>query len=412
MRKAITGFFRVFAFSFVVSASYAQATGNANGHDYVDLGLPSGTLWATCNIGASTPEESGDLFAWGEVTPKTSFSLSNYELYKSVTTEPDADGFTTTYSGYTKYVMESDASTYGLQGFYDNLSVLEKEDDAASVLWGGLWRMPTRDEIMELRNHCLWDWVTLNNMEGYKVTGQNGNYIFFPAAGFIDRYYTQAGHGGMYWGASLSESPSIYPLALYFSRDVYGWSAAYFVGERYYGYSIRPVYKDSNTPKPESCAIPTISYSNGHLSFSCSTEDAKFVYSITCQDAKSATVTDGVDLSVTYVLSVYATAAGHEKSEVATATLCWIDADPKTEGIENGIAQIRGNAVMVQNSNGTINVSGVKDGTDITVYSSAGTMVGSGKASSASFASIATSLHSGDIAIVKFSDKAVKIVLR
>jgi len=405
MRKAITGFIRVFAFSFVVSASFAQATGNANGHDYVDLGLPSGTLWATCNIGASTPEEGGDLFAWGEVTPKTSFSLSNYELYKSVTTEPDADGFTTTYSGYTKYVRESDASTYGLQGYFDNLTVLETTEDAASVLWGDAWKIPKWDEIWELRNQCTWAWVALNGMEGYKVTGPNGNYIFLPSAGYNDG---RRNGGGRYWSSSLGVIESRTSSCLDIAKsEVYGYD-----GNRHYGYSIRPVYKGSNTPKPEPCAIPTISYSNGHLSFSCTTEDAKFVYSITCQDAKSATVTDGVDLSVTYALSVYATAAGHEKSEVATATLCWIDADPKTEGIENGIAQIRGNAVMVQNSNGIINISGVKDGTDITVYSSAGTIVGSGKASSASSASIATSLHSGDTAIVKIGGKAVKIVLR
>ena len=165
MTKTIKNCFQLLLVSGIVCTANAQTTGNSYGHDYVDLGLSSGTLWATCNIGANAPEEAGTLFAWGEVAPKTTFSLSNYELYKSVTTEPDADGFTTTYSGYTKYVMESDASMYGLQGFFDNLSVLEKEDDAASVLWGGLWRIPTWNEIMEIRSQCTWDWVALNGMD-------------------------------------------------------------------------------------------------------------------------------------------------------------------------------------------------------------------------------------------------------
>lgn len=193
--------------------------------------------------------------------------------------------------------------------------------------------------------------------------------------------------------------------------DFSKWEVSGYSGNRHYGYSIRPVYKDANTTKPEPCAIPTINYSNGHLSFNCATEDAKFVYSITCQDAKSATVEDGIDLDVTYVISVYATAEGHEKSEEATAMLCWIDADPKTEGIENGIAQVRANAVLIQNHDGTINIVGVADGTDVAVYSSAGMMVGSAKASCSS-TSVLTGLRNGEIAIVKIGDKAVKVVMK
>lgn len=389
----------------IVCAANGQTTGNANGHDYIDLGLPSGTLWATCNIGATTSEDAGNLFAWGEVAPKTSFSLSNYELYKSVTTEPDADGFTTTYSGYIKYVMEADASTYGLQGFYDNLSMLEKEDDAASVLWGGLWRIPTWDEIMEIRNQCSWDWVALNGMDGYKVTGPNGNYLFLPAGGYNDGRKT--GGCGRYWSSTLGEYESRTAPCLDFSK----WEVSGYSGNRHYGYSIRPVYKDANTPKLEPCAIPTISYSNGHLSFGCATDGAEFVYSITCQDAKSATVTDGIDLDVTYIISVYATAEGYEKSEKVTATLCWLDAEPRTEGTTNDIASVRGNAILIHSNNGTLNIAGVSNGTDIAVYSSTGMMVGSVKASSVS-TSIATNLRSGEVAIVKIGDKAVKVVIK
>ena len=220
-------------------------TKNAEVHDYVNLGLPSGTLWATCNIGANTPEEVGDFFAWGETSPKTSFSKSNYVFYKSVTTEPDADGFTTTYSGYTKYVMESNASECGLQGFFDNLSVLEKEDDAAYILWGEHWRIPTWDEIEELRIQCNWTWVALNGVDGYKVTGPNGKFIFFPAAGFIESYTLSVGQGSMYWGSSLSSKYPQWVASLYFYQVVSdGWHAGGFEGERYYGHSIRPVYNN------------------------------------------------------------------------------------------------------------------------------------------------------------------------
>ena len=228
----------------VIITGYFVNSHNNSDHEYVDLGLPSGLLWATCNIGANAPEEVGDLFAWGETSPKTTFTQSNYVFFKSETTEPDADGFTTTNSGYTKYVMESEASKYGLQGFFDNLSVLEKEDDAAYVLWGEQWRIPTWDDINELRNQCTWTWVTLKGVDGYKVTGPNGNFIFFPAAGFIESYTLSVGQGSMYWGSSLSPTYPKWVASLYFYKVVSdGWHAGGFEGERYYGHSIRPVYE-------------------------------------------------------------------------------------------------------------------------------------------------------------------------
>jgi len=106
-----------------------------NGHEYVDLGLPSGTLWATCNVGATTPEGYGDYFAWGETTPKETYNWMTYKWGSG----NESDGWL--YRELTKYCSDS---TYGLYGFHDNLTELLPEDDAATANWGNGWRTPTR----------------------------------------------------------------------------------------------------------------------------------------------------------------------------------------------------------------------------------------------------------------------------
>lgn len=158
------------------------------------------------------------------------------------------------------------------------------------------------------------------------------------------------------------------------------------------------------------CEKPTITYDNGQLKYECATEGANFITSISDSDVKSH-IGSVVDLNVTYTVNVIATAVGYRNSEAATATLCWIDAEPKTEGIENGIAQVRANAALIQNENGNIRIAGVEDGAEILVYSSAGVMVGSAKASGIS-TTIGTSLRNGEIAIVKIGNKAVKVALK
>ncbi|MBR5323957.1 MAG: hypothetical protein IKV14_03955 [Muribaculaceae bacterium] len=202
-----------------------------NGHEYVDLGLPSGIKWATCNVGADTPEEYGDYFAWGETEPRTFYNWSTYKY---------CNGSNTT---MTKYCT---SSSYGT---VDNKKVLELEDDAARVNWGGKWRMPTKAEQDELRNtsNCTWEWTTQNGVNGYKVTSVvNGNSIFLPAAGYRnDGSIYSAGSLGYYWSSSL----------LTFSgHDAYGVDfnssriMASFFG-RFSGQSVRAVC-DSSTPAP------------------------------------------------------------------------------------------------------------------------------------------------------------------
>lgn len=183
------------------------------GHEYVDLGLPSGLLWATCNVGADSPEEYGDYFAWGETEPKSYYDWSTY--------------FDTNDGGST------------FQKYYKGgKTVLEPADDAAHVNWGGSWRMPTKEEQDELRSECIWEWTTQNGVNGRKVTGPNGNSIFLPAAG--SRYWSSlgsAGSGGEYWSSSLDAGSSYLAYGLGFDSDYVDWH--YY--DRGVGRSVRPV---------------------------------------------------------------------------------------------------------------------------------------------------------------------------
>lgn len=131
----------------------AQSSGAANGHQYVDLGLPSGLLWATSNVGADSPSDCGDYFAWGETSPKSSYTKGNSLTYGKILSD---------ISGDSRY-------------------------DAARANWGGHWRIPTKVEFQELRNHCVWTWTSQDDQEGYLVTSaKNGNSIFLPAGGRKD----------------------------------------------------------------------------------------------------------------------------------------------------------------------------------------------------------------------------------
>ena len=167
---------------------------NANGHEYVDLGLPSGTKWATCNVGATKPEEHGNEYAWGETEPKTTCDWSTYK-------------YGSDYDELTKYCTDSDD---GKDGFADYKTVLDPEDDAAHVNWGGAWRMPTDEEWTELRENCAWKWTDDYNgtgTVGQIVTGLNGNSIFLPAPPY---HFSSGGvlvgcstYGVYYWSSSL-----------------------------------------------------------------------------------------------------------------------------------------------------------------------------------------------------------------
>ena len=190
----------------------------------VDLGLPSGIKWASCNIGATTPENYGNYYAWGEVLPKEDYSWVTYKY---------ANG---DYNKLTKYCNNA---SYGDNGFTDNKTTLEPEDDAAHVNWGGSWRMPTDAEWAELIANCTWTWTTQNGINGYQVTGKtNSNSIFLPAAGYrYDSSLSYVGYDGYYWSSSLYEYYPYYAWYLYFGSDSV-YRGSYY---RSRGRSVRPV---------------------------------------------------------------------------------------------------------------------------------------------------------------------------
>ena len=156
--------------------------------EYVDLGLPSGALWATCNVGADTPEGIGDFFAWGETKPKEVYDWKSYQYGNFERNE------------LTKYCTDS---TYGLNGFIDNLTVLEPDDDAATANWGADWRMATKEEWEELFRKSTCVWMTQNGVEGRLLTGRNGNSIFLPATGFFLEGALICPGLGIYWSSTL-----------------------------------------------------------------------------------------------------------------------------------------------------------------------------------------------------------------
>ncbi len=187
-----------------------------NPDDYVDLGLPSGTLWATCNVGASSPEDYGDYFAWGETSAKTSYN-SDWSNY---------------------FDTNDDGNTFNK--YYDNggLTELKPEDDAAYVNWGPAWRMPSQYQIDELRTNCTWTLTAKNNVNGYEVKSPNGNSIFLPAAGLLNvSSLLDVGSGGYYWSRTLVESDPSHAWFLGLTSNRPGRGD----GKRCLGFSVRPV---------------------------------------------------------------------------------------------------------------------------------------------------------------------------
>ena len=175
-------------------------SGEIAGHGYVDFGLPSGTLWATYNVGATKPTEYGDYFAWGETEPKDVYDWNTYKYAKVSLTEDVLQKWQL--DTLTKYNTGKE-----YPGTIDDFTTLLPEDDAATANWGGEWRMPTNEELKELTENCEFNWTEINGVSGTKFTAKNGNFVFFPAAGY--RYNSQisnsVGINGVYWSSSLFE---------------------------------------------------------------------------------------------------------------------------------------------------------------------------------------------------------------
>ena len=188
----------------VKSFTTTMGEGTLNGHNWVDLGLPSGLKWATCNVGATTPEDYGNYYAWGETATKSEYTAEN-----SVTYGQEISDF----SGNAQY-------------------------DAARANWGSTWRMPTKAEMEELRDNCTWTWTSQSGVNGDKVTGPNGNSIFLPAAGYCyGSSHYHVGEDGYYWSSTpyKSNARSAYDLGFYSGYHSVSWYG------RYNGLTVRPV---------------------------------------------------------------------------------------------------------------------------------------------------------------------------
>jgi hypothetical protein len=186
-----------------IMAAITNLNCSHNGHEYVDLGLPSGTLWAKCNVGAPTPESLGDFYAWGEIYPKTDYSSNTY-----------------IYDGEPGDTMPAEA-------------------DVASVFWGGGWHVPTVEEMNELRYWCAWKYVQQNGRNGFQITGPNGSSIFLPCGGwkyntthYSDNYILE------YRTASVEWLLYCYSSSIGIMRSS---NTGYCVG-----YTIRPVFRFEN----------------------------------------------------------------------------------------------------------------------------------------------------------------------
>lgn len=182
-------------------------TGTHESQAWVDLGLPSGLKWATCNVGASAPGEYGNYYAWGETVTRTNYASD---------------------------CCASFCKPWGTIGG-------DFAHDAARANWGGRWRMPTKEEFQELVDNCTWDRTTQDGNEGYKVTGPNGQSFFLPATGFrYEETLFVSGDGGSYWSSTPFESSDRNSYGLYFHKV--NISVDY--DGRYVGRSVRPVLED------------------------------------------------------------------------------------------------------------------------------------------------------------------------
>lgn len=193
------------------------------GHEYVDLGLASGTLWATTNVGALSPENYGSFFAWGETQTKEVYSGINYKFGKGE-----------------EYVVDSllKYNTLLKFGNVDSLMNLLPEDDIATIEWGKTWRTPTISEWAELYEQCSWIWMEFKGVLGYKVVGKNNNWIFLPIGGYRSQNYIYNEIYGSYWSATVcNEAPEFAHYMLFYSKRIYD----FYYNSRYIGMPIRPV---------------------------------------------------------------------------------------------------------------------------------------------------------------------------
>lgn len=173
-----------------ITASAQSASDNNNAAEAVDLGLPSCTLWASCNIGATSPEEFGDYYSWGETEPKASYKLEEYRHFKA-----------------------GQENVMAIRRAFADLGkdIAGTQYDVAHVKWGEEWQMPSLGQFQELEQNCVWEWTSVHEVVGYKITSKtNGNSIFLPAAGSkASQRTSNIGVYGLYWSSTVAyDGPS------------------------------------------------------------------------------------------------------------------------------------------------------------------------------------------------------------
>lgn len=190
-------------------------TGTVNGQSWVDLALPSGTLWATANVGATSPEQPGTYFAWGETASKDAYTWENY-----------------------RYGTRDNLTRYNQ---HDQLTELQPEDDAARATLGSGWRMPSDEQIDELLTECRWTWTTYKGVEGYTVLGTNKNSIFLPITGYYEgTELKRATSAGFFWSRTAANNADAQSFYIGISQSDRGCDEDL----RYYGQPIRPIYEN------------------------------------------------------------------------------------------------------------------------------------------------------------------------
>ena len=195
-----------------------------NGVEYVDLGLPSKKLWAKCNLGANSEEESGLYFQWGDTQGYTKEQIGSAKTFNWANYKWSVDGSDNNFSKYNSS---------------DNKTVLDLEDDAVYTTLGGNWRMPTVEDWQELYNNTEQQWTQVNGVNGYKCTASNGNYIFLPAAGYGSRSsLVYEGSDGDVWTSSLNSVGSYNAFNCSFYSS---WFSPGSSGSRYGGFSVRGI---------------------------------------------------------------------------------------------------------------------------------------------------------------------------
>ena len=266
-----------------------------NGRECVDLNLPSGTLWATCNIGADSPEQFGNYYDWNR-----------------------------------NFVQET---------------------------WDDSWRTPTKEDRDELVQYCTYSRESINDVKGARYTGSNGQSIFFPFGGYYQSGYGpyKVGIDGLYWTTTECEYEDKTHWILRAESSEQKDDYAGYWPKYYFGFSVRAVCNKSNIIL-DKCATPTIAYDKGELVFSCETEDVTFVSEVKVVDAKT-NEGERVQLMPTYEITVYATKEGYDNSEVATATIQWRDGRPLLTGFSN--ITIDGKAANDTNGDGAVDVADI-----------------------------------------------------